>query len=608
MTTTRTASRSSSLKQIDISKYHGTSIIPGRESHTADLVEYDKYVKQLESIDRTSSISSSSSCSSSIHNQQPSRGGERDETPSSLSSSSSSSFEPKLWAFLRSVLEKAAPVGGLDELPSPDETIALGKEDNDRFIEKFKTLGMVNPIYPAAVAAASGIDVDAVLVELLYAARKTSLLSLVFAPECVRCGAAASLQEKLAALPSATACVACGFGNRIESLDKIKVLFLFNNQVLYVPEDNLGCPPVPAAVANTLIFAPVPATSTGSGFSYTTGFDRGGKKMVCPALAPGRYRMRCPISCTDGFLEVQKEATNDSEPIVLKCKVSEMVVRDSLDKKDWKTIQVPHGKIQFDAFPDTRSFSMLWIQKDQDEDKMLRLPDQERTKYTTAAEAIHHPAFQLLFRDQVVNDGGTLTPHGASLSLERVVLVFTDIVNSTALYRTIGDGPALQMVRKHYEILFDAFWRQGRVVKTIGDSVLAAFSSSRAALQAVVTALRNIDEKDISHPGFPSRLQIRVGVHAGPCMVVPLNGMNDYFGSTVNMAARLESAARPGECLLSEAMLGEDSDCKSALEEILEQNDVVSSGTKGTSLDLKGFEEPVRVRGFRVQNKKRKSM
>ena len=77
----------------------------------------------------------------------------------------------------------------------------------------------------------------------------------------------------------------------------------------------------------------------------------------------------------------------------------------------------------------------------------------------------------------------------------------------------------------------------GAVVKTIGDAVMATFPTPDRALAA---ALRMRDSiKDIRD----GDLLIKIGIHEGPCLAVTLNDRLDYFGQTVNIAARVQSLA-----------------------------------------------------------------
>jgi class 3 adenylate cyclase len=86
------------------------------------------------------------------------------------------------------------------------------------------------------------------------------------------------------------------------------------------------------------------------------------------------------------------------------------------------------------------------------------------------------------------------------------------------------------------------------LVKTIGDAIMAVFRRPDAALRAILKA-QNI----LSHPTDGAQpLTLKVGIHAGPCIAVTLNDRLDYFGGTVNLAARLEGLSSGGDVVVSE--------------------------------------------------------
>lgn len=375
-------------------------------------------------------------------------------------------------------------------------------------------------------------------------------------------------------------------------------MFLLNSDVLYVLAENFACTPSSESMSHTSVFAAVPATSTGSGFSYCVG--TGKDTEIAPALEPGRYRMHCPVAKTDNYLIVRKKCKEDDEPVKLRMKVSDLVH----SHKSWnnKTIlHSPHGKIQFDILPDTGSFFVLWIQKDLDDKTLMYLPENERTSYTSAAKVMHHPIFNALFQEhQVVS-----VPQDIFLSISNVVLVFTDIVDSTKLYASLGDGEAFRLVRKHFQVMFGAFTRRGgRVVKTIGDAVMASFTNGRAALLAVADAMEMMPTVGV-RPDSMKFLEIRVGIHQGRATIVPLNGVNDYFGQTTNIAARVQSAAKASECFVTEVVLDSNKDARDAYIEITGAGSAFKS-TPLTELNLKGVDGNVRARGFRWTKRSRR--
>jgi class 3 adenylate cyclase len=160
------------------------------------------------------------------------------------------------------------------------------------------------------------------------------------------------------------------------------------------------------------------------------------------------------------------------------------------------------------------------------------------------------------FRDWAQNEP---FPPGESLEVRRVALWFSDLSGSTALYARRGDPRAFQLVREHFDVLFAAVSDAGgAVVKTIGDSVMAVFTSGREALGGALagyTALAEFNRQRSLPPD--DRLALKVGLHAGPSIAVTLNDRLDYFGQTVNLAARLAGLAQPGDVVLSEAVCEE---------------------------------------------------
>ena len=159
---------------------------------------------------------------------------------------------------------------------------------------------------------------------------------------------------------------------------------------------------------------------------------------------------------------------------------------------------------------------------------------------STAADVTTLQVFRDLFSSEVLRPG-------EEISVGATTLMFTDLRNSTKLYREIGDAPAFGRVREHFEILERAVAAEGgSIVKTMGDAIMATFRSPVSAVRAIWTV-----QKQIAERGDPP-LALKVGIHHGPCIVVNLNDRLDYFGSTVNIAARLPNFSTGGEVIFSE--------------------------------------------------------
>jgi class 3 adenylate cyclase len=142
--------------------------------------------------------------------------------------------------------------------------------------------------------------------------------------------------------------------------------------------------------------------------------------------------------------------------------------------------------------------------------------------------------------DQEIEKGHTRT----------VTLLFTDIVGSTTFFEKMGDIAGRQMVQTHNELLFPIITAfDGRVIKTIGDSIMASFEDSARAVLCTVEMQKAIQahNREVSTAlGF----RVRMGLHCGRAVVEE----KDLFGDVVNTAARVESKADGDEILASGAV------------------------------------------------------
>ena len=158
-------------------------------------------------------------------------------------------------------------------------------------------------------------------------------------------------------------------------------------------------------------------------------------------------------------------------------------------------------------------------------------------------------AFRDLFSDQVLRPGD-------EVGIGNVALMFTDLKGSTALYEAIGSAPAYRLVRDHFALLAAVVREHdGSVVKTIGDAVMASFADPRDAVAAALAVQGRVAEFNRRSVG--QAITIKLGVHCGPCIAVTLNDRLDYFGSTVNLAARLQSESVGGDIVLSADVLAD---------------------------------------------------
>ncbi len=159
----------------------------------------------------------------------------------------------------------------------------------------------------------------------------------------------------------------------------------------------------------------------------------------------------------------------------------------------------------------------------------------KRRPHLTAKRIFTNQTFRDLYRaDTLAIDQG--------LKIISLTFLFTDLKGSTELYARVGDLVAYELVREHFLLLNKIVAANGgAMVKTIGDAVMATFPTPERAVAAALNM-----RYAIGTVGVDTRqedLILKMGIHEGPSLAVVLNDRLDYFGQTVNIAARVQGLA-----------------------------------------------------------------
>jgi class 3 adenylate cyclase len=179
---------------------------------------------------------------------------------------------------------------------------------------------------------------------------------------------------------------------------------------------------------------------------------------------------------------------------------------------------------------DMRVLPVVWIEN-RNFDELVG----KRRPNLTAKRIFTNQTFRDLYRtDTLAVD--------QSLKIVSLTFLFTDLKGSTELYARVGDLVAYELVRKHFHLLNEIVAAEGgAVVKTIGDAVMATFPTPERALAAALRMRGAIG--DVGQETRQEDLLLKIGIHEGPCLAVMLNDRLDYFGQTVNIAARVQGLA-----------------------------------------------------------------
>ena len=133
--------------------------------------------------------------------------------------------------------------------------------------------------------------------------------------------------------------------------------------------------------------------------------------------------------------------------------------------------------------------------------------------------------------------------------MKTTIIMFIDIVDYTTITNLLS--------RDSFTVLHDVFDDEtetaahkfrGRIIKKIGDAYMLQFTKGADALHCALYLHRSFREHNKRFPSIP--LNIRIGINKGPAIV--RNG--DYFGTSVNIASRLESMGRAGDILFSDGI------------------------------------------------------
>ena len=230
-----------------------------------------------------------------------------------------------------------------------------------------------------------------------------------------------------------------------------------------------------------------------------------------------------PVTHGSQFIDVKGEPTRERQTLsIVFNKVTAPV----------GTVTMRPGplRLSLENRADRRVLPALWIAGD----KLHHLLGRRRP-FLTAKSLLTNQTFRDLFRTDTLDVD-------QRLKITSLTFLFTDLKGSTALYERVGDLVAYDLVREHFNVLYDVVRAEaGAVVKTIGDAVMATFSTPDRALAA---ALRMREEMArINTERRNEDLLLKIGIHEGPCLAVRLNDTQDYFGRTVNIAARVQGLA-----------------------------------------------------------------
>ncbi|MBI5959826.1 MAG: adenylate/guanylate cyclase domain-containing protein [Chloroflexi bacterium] len=406
--------------------------------------------------------------------------------------------------YLTTTAIKFAP-GGRQRIAAAREALRTDGADPDLLDRLIQTIEKGDPILvarlrPYALADAWKADRQEVL-KLCLVATRHGLLSLQWDLLCPSCR---GVKDRLPTLGGITRTVHCEMCNIdfTANFERSVELTFRPNPTIREAELGVFCIGTPQDTPHVITQQLM---------------NPGEERAVTPVLDAGRYRVRTLTLPGGQALHAEHNGLPE-------------VILTAYDN-GW-----PNDEPQVTTYP------TLHLHNQSTQEQLFML---ERMAWSDQAATASEVTMLQLFRDLFANEA--LRP-GEQISVGSLAILFTDLRGSTRLYREIGDAPAFGLVMEHFDLLRDSVNDEGGVIiKTLGDSIMAAFPQPAQALRAALHAQRELTRPPEGRPP----LSLRAGIHFGPCIAVALNDRLDYFGSTVNIASRLESLSEGDNVILS---------------------------------------------------------
>lgn len=372
----------------------------------------------------------------------------------------------------------------------------------DRLLEWLRTCpdNELLRIRPREIAKKMAVEERELLGVFLHATRQ-GILVLTWDVVCPHCRGVRRELLNLNEIPEKEECEACGIDFSATGLHAVEITFRVHPSVRVV-EPRLYCAAEPATKPHIVFKKKLLP----------------GERQIHPTIFPvGPYRLRLEGEKSYSLLDLQ-----DISP----------------EKKvSWRTDAGPfeasaHSSPEL-ALENTDQVERIFVVEENRADQNALRP----------GDLFTFQDFRDLFSEQSVSPD-------LQLELGIQTVLFTDLVGSSRFYHTVGDAAAFSKVRDHFIKIFDSVKKHnGAVVKTIGDAAMAAFSKASDALAAALEMRKTFENGEVGD------LRIRVSLHSGACLAVHLNSAIDYFGSAVNLAAKLQAASGSGEIVLTETTL-----------------------------------------------------
>jgi class 3 adenylate cyclase len=467
------------------------------------------------------------------------------------------------------------------KLPRDTDTLftALRQSAEAKVVNAIETLILEGPdrelcrINVLAFAAKRELDEDNVIAAFLHGAR-VGIFDMSWNILCPACGGVLDSGATLKTVKQAEyRCVLCAAGCEPTLDDIVEVTFTISPRVRKIAAHD------PETLSWMEYYRQIfwsscvdlPDDETFQKWVKETTLDAlelaAGEKVVLSLQLPeGVVDVFDPVVNMSQSIEVKGEPARKSQSL------SFIMTRDHAPASD---VQMRPGPLQLtlENRTNVRTLPAIWIVSDKVHDLVRK-----RRPFLTAKRLLTNQTFRDIYRTDALDVD-------QRLKITSLTFLFTDLKGSTELYERVGDLAAYDLVRAHFRILNEIVAAErGAVVKTIGDAVMATFPTPDRAMAAALKMREALQ-------GLKDDLLLKIGIHEGPCLAVSLNDRQDYFGRTVNIAARVQGLATSRSIFATSGVVTDSQASK-----LLESNGIAATPEKrslrGIAKQIEIFEIP----------------
>jgi len=375
-------------------------------------------------------------------------------------------------------------------------------------------------------SARTGLDEERVIAGFLHASR-LGLFELTWNVLCPGCGGVLDAHSTLKSLRHDDYhCGLCGCGYEASVDEQVEVAFTVSPQVRRIAAHDPNALPIwdyfkQVFWSSGVDFDEASFASLSSEVVLKAVELPAGEQAVLSLQLPAQFIIVFePVTHSARFIDVQGEPTGQPQQLSLAYDKAHTPVETT-------TLRPGPLQLSLDNRTAVRVLPSVFVAAD-----ALHHLIGKRKPFITAKRMLTNQTFRDVYKADNLNID-------QRLKITSLTFLFTDLKGSTALYERVGDLAAFDLVRAHFHALLEIISSEkGAVVKTIGDAVMATFVRPEHALAAglrIRAAMEALNAERATRD-----LVVKIGIHEGSCLAVMLDERQDYFGQTVNIAARVQ--------------------------------------------------------------------